>query len=266
MEEQGGVGLKLSVESLSFGYEGGKRVFDDISLKAERGEVLTILGANGSGKTTFLKCMNRILTPQTGRVLVDGVDLHGLGRAQIARRVGFLPQMHVSAYPYTVRDVAVMGRAPYLGLASTPNSTDYKIAEGSLESLGISHLAEKPYTRISGGERQLALLAMVLTQQPEVLLLDEPTSHLDFGNQIRTLQLIRTLSERGFTVVLTSHFPDHAFHLGCRVAVMKEGRIIAEGRAEDVVTEENLRKVYGVEIKIIYAEEAGSKVCVPVMR
>jgi iron complex transport system ATP-binding protein len=106
---------------------------------------------------------------------------------------------------------------------------------------------------------------MVLTQQPEVLLLDEPTSHLDFGNQIKTLRMIKLLSERGFTVVLTSHFPDHAFHLGCKVAVMKEGRIIAEGRAEDVVTEENLRSVYGVEVKIIYSEESGSKICVPVM-
>jgi iron complex transport system ATP-binding protein len=265
MEEQGGMGLKLSVESLSFGYEGGKMVFSDVSMGVVKGEVLCILGANGSGKTTLLKCINRILTPQSGRVLIDGMDVNGLGRGRIARRIGFLPQMHVSAYPYSVRDVAVMGRAPYLSLTSSPGEADCKIAEGSLEALGISHLADKPYTKISGGERQLVLLAMVLTQQPEVLLLDEPTSHLDFGNQIKTLKMIKLLSERGFTVVLTTHFPDHAFHLGCKVAVMKEGRIIAEGRAEDVVTEENLRRVYGVDIKIVYSKEVGSKICVPVM-
>ncbi len=258
--------MKLSVEGLSFGYEGGSRVFDGVSLSAGKGEVLSILGANGSGKTTLLKCINRILAPQSGKVLIDGVDIQGLGRGDIARRIGFLPQMHVSAYPYSVRDVAVMGRAPYLSLTSSPGEADYKIADESLEALGIAHLAEKPYTKISGGERQLALLAMVLTQQPDVLLLDEPTSHLDFGNQIKTLQMIRQLSERGYTVVLTSHFPDHAFHLGCRVAVMKEGRMIDEGKADDVVTEENLQSIYGVGIKIVYSEDAGSKVCIPVMK
>lgn len=258
--------MKLSVKGLSFGYEGDKIVFDGVSLGVEKGEVLCILGANGSGKTTLLKCINRILTPKSGKVFIDDNDIHGLGRSQIARKIGFLPQMHVSAYPYNVRDVAVMGRAPYLSLTSSPSRADYKMAESSLESLGISHLAEKPYTKISGGERQLALLAMVLTQQPEVLLLDEPTSHLDFGNQVKTLRMIKSLSERGYTIVLTSHFPDHAFHLGCRVVVMKDGYIIDEGTADEVVTEENLRKVYGVGIKIIYSDDLGSKVCIPVMK
>jgi iron complex transport system ATP-binding protein len=266
MEEQGGLGVKLRVEDLSFSYENGRGVFDGVTLGVDKGEVLSILGANGCGKTTLLKCINRVLTPKSGQVLVDGVNTSGLGRAQIAKKIGFLPQVHVSAYPYTVRDVAVMGRAPYLSITSSPGRADYKIADESLESLGITHLAEKPYTKISGGERQLALLAMVLTQQPEVLLLDEPTSHLDFGNQIKTLTMIKRLSGRGYTVVLTSHFPDHAFQLGCKVVIMKDGRIIDEGKADDVVTEENLRRVYGIDIKIVYSEEAGAKVCIPIVK
>jgi len=258
--------VKLRVEGLSFAYENGHVVFDGVTLGAEKGEVLSILGANGCGKTTLLKCVNRVLTPRSGRVLVDGVDTGGMGRAEIAKRIGFLPQVHVSTYPYTVRDVAVMGRAPYLSIVSSPGATDYLIADESLASLGISHLADKPYTKISGGERQLALLAMVLTQKPEILRLDEPPSHLDFGNQIKTLAMIRRLSGMGYTVVLTSHFPDHAFYLGCKVVIMKDGHIIDEGKAEDVITEENLRLVYGVDIRIIFSEEAGSKVCVPVMK
>jgi iron complex transport system ATP-binding protein len=260
------MGMKLRVEDLAFAYENGNVVFDGVSLGVEKGEVLSILGANGCGKTTLLKCLNSVLKPRSGRVAVDGVDTAGMSRVEIAKRIGFLPQVHVSAYPYTVRDVAVMGRAPYLSIVSSPGAADYKVADESLASLGISHLAEKPYTKISGGERQLALLAMVLTQKPEILLLDEPTSHLDFGNQIKTLTMIRRLSGMGYTVALTSHFPDHAFQLGCKVVIMKDGHIIAEGKAEDVVTEENLRRVYGVEIRIIYSEDAGSKVCIPVMK
>jgi len=159
-----------------------------------------------------------------------------------------------------------MGRAAYLGLTQSPSESDFKLAETNLESLGIGHLADKPYTKISGGERQLALMAMVLTQQPEMLLLDEPTSHLDFRNQIRTLKLMRSLSKMEYTVIFTSHFPDHAFQLSCRVVIIKDGHLTDEGRVEDVVTEDNLRNVYDIDIKVVYVEDADTKVCVPILK
>ena len=257
--------MMLRIEGVEFAYDEMKSVLQDISFSVVEGEVFSILGPNGSGKTTLLKCINHLLKPRAGRILLDDVDVGSMSRREIGRRIGFLPQLHVSTFPFSVLDVAVMGRAPHLGLTSTPAEGDFEIAESNLEKLGISHLARKPYTRISGGERQLALIAMVLTQQPELLLLDEPTSHLDFGNQIRILEIIRDLSREGFSIIFTTHFPDHAFQLSCKVALIKGGCLLDTGNATDVITEENLKKIYGVDVNIVHIEGAGSQVCVPIM-
>jgi iron complex transport system ATP-binding protein len=252
----------LQVDDAKFSYDGKKNVFDHVSFSLEEGEIFCILGPNGSGKSTLLRCVDALLKLDGGSLSFDGKALTSISRKKLATQIGFLPQLHVSTFPFSVLEVAVMGRSPHLGLAASPSAEDYALAETNLKLLGLHHLADKPYTKISGGERQLALIAMVLTQQPRVLLLDEPTSHLDFGNQIRMLELIKKLAQKGLSIVLTTHFPDHAFHLSSKVAMMNNGTFIESGAADDVITAENLKKIYGIDVQIAYFNS--SKICVPV--
>jgi iron complex transport system ATP-binding protein len=256
--------MLLQVDDAEFSYDGKKNVFEHISFSVKEGEIFCILGPNGSGKSTLLKCIDNLLRLNSGSISFDGQDLASISRKKLATKVGFLPQIHISTFPFSVVEVAVMGRSPHLGLVSSPSKADYALAEANLKMLGIQHLTDKPYTHISGGERQLALIAMVLTQQPRFLLLDEPTSHLDFGNQIRMLNLIETLSQKGFSIILTTHFPDHAFHLSSTVALINDGTFMAVGNADDIITERNLKKIYGVNVQIAYVNS--SKVCVPVKK
>ena len=256
--------MSLKVEELSFSYDNKSKVFEHVNFSVNKGEILSILGPNGSGKSTLLRCSNSLLKVNSGNVTLNGKNMQSISRKEVSKEIGFLPQIHVSTFPFSVLDVAVMGRSPHLGLTESPSEDDYKIAEENLRLLGIPHLANKPYTNISGGERQLALIAMVLTQQPNILLLDEPTSHLDFGNQIRMLDLIKKLSEHKLTIVLTTHFPDHAFHLSSKVALMNNGTIIQSGYCDDVVTEENLKKIYGIDVQV--TQFNSSKICVPVKK
>jgi iron complex transport system ATP-binding protein len=199
-----------------------------------------------------------------GKVLLNDKDYRLLSRKDLSKKVGYLPQTHAALFPFSVLEVAVMGRAPHLKLTSSPTEADYDIAKANLEMLGISNLANRPYTKISGGQRQLALIAMVLTQEPEILLLDEPTAHLDFGNQVRILELIEKLSTKGPAVIFTSHFPDHALQLSCEVALMNNKQFITVGNSETVITEENLKEIYGVDVSVVYVKSANSKVCVPI--
>jgi iron complex transport system ATP-binding protein len=256
----------LKVEKAGFSYYEDNWIFDDISFCIGKGTVFGVLGPNGSGKTTLLKCIANILQLKRGTVSINGKNIHSLSRKELSAKIGFLPQLHVSTFPFTVLDVALMGRAPHLSLISSPAESDVKIAETNLKMLGIYDLANKPYTKLSGGQRQLALVAMVLTQQPDVLLLDEPTSHLDFGNQVRILNTIQTLSKKGFSVIFTTHFPNHVFQLSCNVALMNRGKFVAVGDADKVVTEDNLKEIYGVDVSVVYLENAASKVCVPIKK
>ena len=256
--------MSLNVKNLSFSYDRKNKVFEFVNFSVEKGQVLCILGPNGSGKSTLLRCVNSLLKAESGSVTVNGKNLSAISRKELSKQIGFLPQIHVSTFPFSVLEVAVMGRSPHLGLAESPSDKDYQIAKDHLELLGISHLADKPYTHISGGERQLALIAMVLTQQPHILMLDEPTSHLDFGNQLRMLELVKRLSENGLTVVLTTHFPDHAFHLSSKVAIMHEKTVMATGGCDEVISEATLKSIYGIDVKIAFFDS--SKVCVPIKK
>ena len=165
-------------------------------------------------------------------------------------------------FSFSVFDVVLMGRAPYLNLTDNPKEKDKKIALNALKTLGIEDLKDKEYTNLSGGERQLVFLARVLCQQPDILILDEPTSHLDFGNQIKFLEIIDNLAKSGLSIIMSSHFPDHAFLSSTKVAIMKDGSFIDFGKPEDVVTEKNLKKAYSIDVKLIDIDD-NRKICVP---
>ena len=251
----------FEVKDISFDYD-GEEIFSNISFSIGKGDVLCILGPNGTGKTTLIKCLNGLHDINSGEILVNGKNIKKLSFKEISKHIGYIPQSHVPSFPFKVFDVVLMGRAPYLNLTDSPKDEGTKIAEESLKTLGIEYLRDKEYTNLSGGERQLVFLARVLCQKPDILILDEPTSHLDFGNQIKLLEIIDNLAKTGLSIIMSSHFPDHAFLSSTKVAIMKDKRFIDFGTPDDVVTESNLRKAYSIDVKLVELDNK-RKVCVP---
>ncbi|RDB62224.1 ABC transporter ATP-binding protein [Gordonibacter sp. 28C] len=253
--------MRLDIDNLSFSYDGARPVVDGLTLRYESPEALCILGANGTGKSTLLQCVIGAFKPTGGEVRVDGKPVGAYSARDLARCMAYIPQTHVPAFEYPVIDVVTMGRTSLIGRFSTPSAADRDSALEKLDFLGIAHLRDKPYTQISGGERQLVMIASALAQEPDVLVLDEPTAHLDFGNQYRFVKLVEQLCAQGVGVIMTTHFPDHALELGGTTAVMDGGRIEHIGPAREVVTAENLHDLYGIEVNV---ERVGRRlVCVP---
>ncbi|HRR22267.1 MAG: ABC transporter ATP-binding protein [Desulfomonilia bacterium] len=251
----------IRVENISFSY-GKKEVLDDVSLSFRRGEVVSLLGPNGSGKTTLLKVLLGILKPSRGRVLFEGAPIVAIGAKRFARRVAYVPQLHHGAFSYSVLDVVLMGRMPYKNFFSRFTRRDNEIAESMLEKLGIVHLKHKPYTEISGGERQLTLIARALAQGADTFIMDEPITGLDYGNQIRLLEQIMVLSAEGHTVIKSTHFPDHALWVSDRAVLMKDGTVAADGTASGEITAGNLGKLYNIPVRVMDAGN-GFSVCIP---
>jgi iron complex transport system ATP-binding protein len=258
--------MRLEARSLGFGYR-GHAVGRDVSLALDAGEVLCLLGPNGGGKTTLFKTLLGLIPTQAGQVFLGGEPLDALPRREVARRIGYVPQAHAGYFPFAVRDVVLMGRTAHLPPFASPSSPDRDAAETAIARLGIAHLADAEYTRISGGERQLALIARALAQAAPLLVMDEPTASLDFGNQVRVLDEIGRLASEGIGILLSTHDPDHVFLVGDRVALLHGGRLAATGTPDAVVTPERLRAAYGVEVAVSEVAVKGRHraVCLPVL-
>ncbi|RPI79049.1 MAG: ABC transporter ATP-binding protein [Desulfobacteraceae bacterium] len=254
----------LDIREAGFSYDGKQTIFDRVTFSIKPGEIFCILGPNGIGKSTLLRCLGGLLTLQTGSITLQGQGIHAIGRKELGKQIGFIPQGHQPAFPYSVKEFVLMGRAPYIPIYAMPAEEDHRIAEQAIRSIGLVHLMEKSYTEISGGERQMALFARVLAQNPQLLLLDEPTSHLDLRNQLNTLTLIETLCRQGLTAVLTTHLPDQALLLNATVAIMKDRTFMAVGPAREVITVENLKAAYGIDVQILSSADGRARACVPV--
>ncbi|OPY69793.1 MAG: putative ABC transporter ATP-binding protein [Syntrophorhabdus sp. PtaU1.Bin050] len=242
----------VKVENAAFHYDAANTVFENASFTVKKGEILSILGPNGCGKTTLLKCLNGLFPLKKGDIYVGDMNLNSLKRSDISKKIGYVPQKHNGSFPYSVFEMVLMGRASHLGLFSSPSAKDAEIAWEALESLGISHLADKPYPRISGGEAQLVLIARALTSEPIALLLDEPTSHLDFKNQKVILNVLHKLSkEKNIAVIMTTHFPDHALSISDKAMLMGNGKTGIVGNTPDVITEHNLKNLFEVDVRIL---------------
>ena len=252
----------LEVKDLSFSYHRGRTIFRDVNFGLDKGEILTILGPNGAGKSTLLNCLTNLLRPTSGEVLLEGKNIRDIALKDVAKIIGYVPQTHTPAYGYTVRDFVVMGRAPYLGMFQKPSEEDFTMVDQVLESMNIRKLADRPYTEISGGERQQASIARVIVQKPKIIMFDEPTNHLDYGNQLRAVGMVKDLAKQGYAVVMTTHMPDHAILLGGKAAILDRDGKLQVGTAEDILQEPLLRSIYQSDLHILYLKELGRKVCV----
>ncbi|MBI4813416.1 MAG: ABC transporter ATP-binding protein [Methanobacterium sp.] len=253
----------LEIKDAAFSYEDTENIFEDINLTVSKGDVVCILGPNGCGKTTLIKCLNKIHQLNQGTVYINGEDIKHIDQREIARNIGYIPQGHVPTFAFTVFDVVLMGRTPHLDFFESLGKKDYEIAENAMKKFGLSRLRDKPYTTLSGGEQQLVFFARVIAQEPSILVLDEPTSHLDFGNQLKTLDIISTLAADGLSVIMTSHFPDHAFISSNKVAIMKDRNFMAIGKPDEVINRENMEKAYGIHVEIVDIAAGDRKICVP---
>ena len=254
--------MKLKADSITYAYTRGLDVLSNVTVSVDEGEVLFVLGANGSGKSTLLDCLAGLRAPRRGRVLLDGTSIDRISLRERAKRVGLVPQIHEPVFEYTVGDVVLMGRAPHLGLFARPGRRDAAAVESALDAVGLAGLRGRIYTEISGGERQLALIARGLAQGAACLLMDEPAAHLDPHHQHRVFATVARLAKDGFSFVVTSHQPNNALLYGERAAFLIDGRVGALGPPADVVTEEALFDAYGIGFELLQGK-SGSRAILP---
>jgi iron complex transport system ATP-binding protein len=240
--------LKLIINKLSFNYTSFP-VLKDVDLTVDLGEILSIVGPNGSGKSTFLKCINRILKTKQNTVLIDGKDTSKINLKELSKIMGYVPQNSTSTFPFTVFDVVLMGRKPYIHWSLSER--DYEIVAETLDFLGIDELAMRHFNELSSGEQQKVIIARALAQQPQILLLDEPTSNLDIKHQLEILNILRCLAQsKHCSVIVAMHDLNLASRFSDRLLIIKQGCIFAVGTPESVLTEENIESVYGVKSRV----------------
>lgn len=259
--------MKIELRDVACGYSDKKNILEHVSFQINSGEICCILGPNGVGKTTLFKTVLRLMKPTAGTILIDGEELSKLTPNQMARAMGYVSQYHVPPFPYVVKDVVMLGRIGSVRYFGQPSKRDYEIAEQAMEDMGIRHLRDEVYTDISGGERQLVMIARALAQEPKFLVLDEPTASLDYGNMVRVMQKVKNLREKGYGIIMTTHSPDQAFMCDSKVALLQRNTPVKFGDAIDIITRKNLYEAYKVDVRVIeFVTKDGKRVrmCAPV--
>lgn len=252
----------LEVNNLSFGYNQSD-VLSNISFQVNRGEIFFLLGPNGCGKTTLLDCILGLLKLRRGSIQLQGNELNTRRPEMIARQMAYVPQSHEKTFPYTVKDIVLMGRAAYIGLFSSPSREDLMIVEEALTMVGILHLRDRRYTQLSGGEGQLVMIARALAQKTSLIVMDEPTAHLDFKHELVIMEtIVELVRETGMSILMATHFPNHAFYfenskINTQVALMHKHKFLTAGRPSEILSEANLKSIYSVNTRVVsYAIDA----------
>lgn len=256
----------LRIENGSFAYKGGPQILKDINVEVRTGEILAVLGPNGAGKTTLLRCMMDMLHWETGRSLLDGEDIRTMQTQTLWRRMAYVPQARSAATSYTAFQTVLLGRSARIGAFSSPKEEDMEVAERVMKRLGIWELADKPCHAISGGELQMVLIARAMAAEPELLVLDEPESNLDFRNQLVVLDTMTSLAAEGMACIFNTHYPAHALQRADKSLLLTKGGMSIYGPTKYVVSEDDIRSIFGVNAIIgdFEAEDSTVQSVIPV--
>ncbi|MBD5632278.1 MAG: ABC transporter ATP-binding protein [Clostridia bacterium] len=242
----------IEVTDLCFEYEKNKLVLDNICFKVEQGCVVAILGKNGCGKSTLLDCIIGYNDFKSGSIKVNGRDIKELSDKELSKNIAYISQKTDINLDYSVLEFILFGRNCRLKFGVSPTEADYEISKANAEKCGITHLLTKDINKLSGGERQLVFIARALTQESPVIIMDEPTASLDYGNQLKLYEMIKELQKEGKTIIFTTHNPEHVLYLDCQVAVVQSGKITKTGQAKDIITQTTLKEIYGDIVEAYY--------------
>jgi iron complex transport system ATP-binding protein len=253
----------LEAQGLGFAY-GDRVILRDLDFSLHAGELLGVLGPNGAGKSTLFRCILGLEKGYAGRVLLEGGDIQHKSPRLMARTIAYVPQRHYPSFNYSVMDMVLMGTAAQGRDWASPDARQQRNARDALERLGIAGFWKRDFIRLSGGEQQLVLIARALAQQAKLLVMDEPTASLDYGNQIRVLLQVKALSRQGYSIIMSTHNPEHAFLFACRVLALHNRTIAAAGPPAQVLTADLIRTLYNVEVRL-RRDEAGGITCMPLL-
>lgn len=251
------------MDNVSFGYR-EQQVLSDISFNVEYGEVLSVLGPNGVGKSTLFRNILGLLQPQRGKIIIDGKAIDKMNPKQLARKMAYIPQSNNPVFNYKVFDMVLMGTTAQTGSISMPGQVQIKLVDAALEKLGIAQIKDKGYAYISGGERQLVLFARAIVQQAKILVMDEPSSSLDYGNRIRIMKTVRDLAKEGYAIIQSTHDPEQAFMYSDKILAIHNGKVLAYGTPKDIINDDLISKLYGVEVEVCSLRNDSVRVCVPI--
>ena len=251
----------INIKNLTFAYPRSKDILSDISAQVNKGDIITLLGPNGVGKSTLLNCITGLFTVKEGVIFINNHDIVSLKIKHIAQIIAYVPQKFQNNFDYTVREYVTMGRTAHKNIFELPSENDYSIADDALDKLNILHLEKRSFNELSGGEQQQVCIARAISQQPRLIVLDEPTSALDFDNQIKVLNLSKKLSELGYAVLMTTHNPEHSLLLNSDVWLLNRDGQMTVGSSEELISEETLRKLYTSEICVSEIKFVSRRIC-----
>jgi len=252
----------MDVQNLCFSY-GEHEVLRDVSFAVEYGEFLSVLGPNGVGKSTLFRCMLGLLKPSAGAAYVDGQCVAQLGARQLAEKIAYIPQSHSPAFNFSVYDMVLMGTTAQTGSFASPGKRQRSLANKALDRLGIFHLADRGYASLSGGERQLVLIARAIAQEAKVLVMDEPSAALDFGNRMRVMRTVKGLTRDGYAVIQSTHDPEQAYMYSDKILALSGGRVAAFGTPQETITGDLISTLYAEAVEVCSMRGDSIRVCIP---
>ena len=254
--------MSIEVKDLSFSY-GSHEVLKSVSFETDYGEFLSVLGPNGVGKSTLFRCMLGLLPPSQGQTYIGGRSVSEMTPAELSRFIAYIPQSHTPVFNYSVLDIVLMGTTAQLGKFSSPGRMQREEAIRILERLHIADLRDRSYRNISGGERQLVLIARAMAQQAKILMMDEPSSSLDLGNRIRVMETVKSLTKQGYCVIQSTHDPDQAYQYSSKILALHDGKVLAFGTPEETICSAVISKLYGMDVEVCSLRDDQFRVCVP---
>ena len=254
--------MRMKVSNLHFSY-GNHQVLKGVSFGVEESGFVSLLGPNGAGKSTLFRCMLGLLKPGSGSIHICGRDIRNMPPAELSHRVAYIPQSHTPVFNFSVFDMVLMGTTAQLPRFASPGKKQKELAEAAMERLGISHLRDRGCSNISGGERQLALIARAIAQQAKILVMDEPSASLDYGNKLRVMETVKSLTKDDYTIIQSTHDPDQAYLYSDQILALYDGKILADGHPQETITSDLISMLYSVDVQVCSMHGDGVRVCVP---